>query len=380
MIAQTPVYCDITELVSNPIRTGIQRVAREVIRNWDGDRPLRLCRFDRARKGLVELPSEVNYYLLEPDDVTRSASASELQSRLSDVIASREGNEVGLDATIFIPEVFFNELRCLHYLWRIEHSPQKVHALFHDFIPWLQPDVIGVQRSNQLMWYLRFAQRIRKAAFNSEATRRDWLTRIVRDEHRNGTILALGADGLGLPRQYFAKEKRAFVALGSIDGRKNQLAILRAFKMLWADNLAVGLTLVGRVFDAEAALRAELEESSDYTHFRHVGKATDAELGQIMSNARATIYASATEGYGLPPVESLYAGIPCIVSKHVPSVAHLADGLRFLDEVTPEEIAKQVRALANDVEAEKAWAEAANHNLPTWKQFGSAVSQWIGES
>lgn len=375
----TPVYCDITELVSNPIRTGIQRVAREVIRNWDGKRPLRLCRFDRQLGHVVELPSEASYYLLEPDTVTRSASTSELQSRLADVISSNEVIDVPLKATILIPELFFDELRCRHYLWRLEQFPNKIHLLFFDFIPWLQPDIIGVQRSHSLMWYLHLAQRIQKAAFISDATRRDWATRIVRDEKRSGTVLPLGADGLRLSRQHFATQKRDFVALGSIDGRKNQIAILRAFKKLWAEDVAVGLTLVGRVFDAEEAIRTELEECAEYTHFRHVERAADAEVSQILSDARATIYASTTEGYGLPPVESLYAGIPCIVSRDVPSVANLTAGVRFLDAATPDEIAKQVRALTDDAEAEKAWAEAATLDLPTWKEFGSATSRWVGD-
>jgi len=375
-----PVYCDITELVSNPIRTGIQRVVREVIRNWDSARPLQLCRFDRALQQLVELPSEASYYLLETDNMTRSATTAELQALLSDLMTRKECKEVPLDATLLIPEVFFDELRCQHYLSRLEHSADKIHALFFDFIPWLQPDIIGVQRSHPLMWYLLFAQQVKKAAFISEATRRIWTTRILRDERRSGVILPLGADGLRLNRQQFAAEKQDFVALGSIDGRKNQLSILRAFKMLWAENSAVGLTLVGRVFEAESEIRAELDDSSKYTHFRHLKCATDGEVRDIMSKARATIYASTTEGYGLPPVESLYAGIPCIASKQVPSVAHISAGVRFLDEATPEAIATQVRALADDLEAEKAWAEAATLNLPTWKDFGAATSRWVTSS
>jgi glycosyltransferase involved in cell wall biosynthesis len=377
MITASPIYCDITELVSNPVRTGIQRVAREVIRNWNGRRPLRLCRFDPERKVLVELPEAVSYYLIEPDEAARSASTDTIRDRLFELIASHKGDEVGRDSTIFIPEVFFDEARCRHYLWRLGQNAEKIFVLFYDFIPWLHPDLIGVQRSHHLMWYVRLAQHVQKAAFISEATQRDWAARILRDEKRTGTILPLGADGLRLPRQRFTKKKRDFVALGSIDGRKNQIAIMRAFKNLWADDVAVGLTLVGRVFDAEESVREELRECAGYSHFRHVESATDAEVSQVLSKARATIYASTTEGYGLPPAESLYAGIPCIVSRRVPSVAKLSGGLRFLDAATPDEIEKEVRLLINDAEAEKAWAEAATLKLPTWKKFGSATSKWV---
>lgn len=373
----SPVYCDITELVGNPVRTGIQRVVREAIRNWDGQRALRLCRFDPTR-GLVELPDAVTYYLTEPDEATRSASTADIAERLSELIASHKVHDVPRDATIFVPEVFFDESRCRHHIWRLTQHPKRTYALFFDFIPWLHPDLIGVQRSHPLMWYLRFAQHVGNAAFISESTKRDWANRIIKDEERNGPVLPLGADGLRVSRQTYSKKKRNFVALGSIDGRKNQLSILRAFKKLWADDVDVDLTLVGGVFEAERAIRIELEECARYPNFRHIERANDADVGEILSSARATIYASTVEGYGLPPVESLYAGIPCIVSKRVPSVAHLSGGLRFLDEGTPNEIEEQVRLLLSDAEAEKAWKEAAKLTLPTWQKFGAEVGNWVG--
>jgi len=379
MSSGAPVYCDVTELVSNPVRAGIQRVAREVIRNWEGARPLRLCHFDPVREYLVELPSAVSYYLTEPDEATRSASTATIRAHLSELIDNNDGDEVGPRSTVFIPEVFFDERRCRHHLWRLTEDAEKVYALFYDFIPWLYPDLISVQRSHPLMWYARLAQQVKKPAFISESTERDWATRILRDKRRRGTVLPLGADGLRVSRQSFNKKKHNFVAVGSIDGRKNQMAILRAFKQLWDDGVSAELTLVGRVFEAEEAIRAELEESKKYQHFRHVEHATDAELGEILADARATIYASTTEGYGLPPVESLYAGIPCIVSRQVPSVEKLSRGVRFLENATPDQIAKQVRALLSDTQAEKAWKEAAKLKLPTWKDFGLAIAQWISE-
>jgi len=377
MKTETPVFCDVTELVGNPVRTGIQRVAREVIRNWDGSRPLRLCRFDANRDGLVELPKAATYYLTEPDEEARSASTTEIRERLAELLTSHGGKAVPLLATILIPEVFFDELRCRHYFWRLSHHPENIYALFFDFIPWLYPDLIGVQRSHPLMWYVRFAQHVQNAAFISQATERDWAGRILRNEDRSGKVLPLGADGLRAPRQSFKKSKRAFVAVGSIDGRKNQLAIVKAFEKLWAEGMSVDLTLVGSVFEAEKSVRAEINRYADHPHFKHVERATDDELGEILSSARATIYASTIEGYGLPPVESLYAGIPCIVSKRVPSVANLSGGLHFLDEATPEEIEAQVRALMVDSEAEKVWKEAAKVKLPTWKSFGSATAEWV---
>lgn len=373
-----PVYCDITEILQNPIRTGIQRVAREILRNWDSERPLRLCRFDRTLMGLVEVAHYANYYLLEPDSYTRNHPVSWIQTQIAGLINAHDAELVPLDATILIPEIFFDDLRCRHYLSRIEQYPEQIHILYYDFILWLQPDIIGVQRSHQLMWYIQVAQKVQRAAFISEATRNDWAARILRDPQRTGEILPLGADGLRLGRMTFEPRKRTFVSFGSIDGRKNQLSIIRAFKMLWDEGVPVSLTLVGRVFASETTTGAELRSCSEIPDFKHVDHATDEQVAIILSDARATIYASEAEGFGLPPVESLYAGIPCIVSRNVPSVTNLPGGLRFLEKASPDEIAREVRLLAKDDEAERAWSEAALLKLPTWKDFGTAVARWIG--
>lgn len=377
MTETKPVYCDVTELVGFPTRTGIQRVVREVLKHWSGPRDLILCRFDGAQ--LVELPTECSYYLLEPDRVTRSEPVGALQAKLGALIAERSGAAVPLDATVFIPELFFNEQRCKHYLWRIRQFPDRIHMLIYDFIPWIYPDIIGVQRSEALMWYIRLVQKVRRAAFISGATFEDWKTRIVRDDEREGAVLPLGSDALILERQSFSPDKRNYVSLGSIDGRKNQREIIKAFAFLWADDVDVSLTLVGGIFDSQSEMIQELEALANNPRFRHVNRATDDEVAAILATARATIYASTTEGYGLPPVESLAVGIPCIVGRHIPSMERVDAGIKALTEVSAEQIAAAVLSLTNDEEAARLWAEAALLNLPTWADFGRSTAEWIGD-
>ena len=45
------VFLDLSQLVHDPARTGIQRAERELIRHWPGPAPLVPCWFDRARGG-----------------------------------------------------------------------------------------------------------------------------------------------------------------------------------------------------------------------------------------------------------------------------------------------------------------------------------------
>jgi glycosyltransferase involved in cell wall biosynthesis len=55
------------------------------------------------------------------------------------------------------------------------------------------------------------------------------------------------------------------------------------------------------------------------------------QLAALYRHAAFTVYPSAAEGWGLPPVESLIAGTPCLVSAELPVARELAsDGMRRL--------------------------------------------------
>ena len=55
------------------------------------------------------------------------------------------------------------------------------------------------------------------------------------------------------------------------------------------------------------------------------------QLAELYRHATFTVYPSAAEGWGLPPVESLIAGTPCLVSAELPVARELAsDGMRRL--------------------------------------------------
>ena len=49
----------------------------------------------------------------------------------------------------------------------------------------------------------------------------------------------------------------------------------------------------------------------------------DVVLSELYRRARAFAYVPLTEGYGLPPLEAMRAGIPTVVSDEVPSVHDL---------------------------------------------------------
>jgi len=191
-------------------------------------------------------------------------------------------------------------------------------------------------------------------------------------------VIGLGADGLGMPPQRFTPERRDFVVLGTIEPRKNTAAAMRAFRQLWAEGVDAGLILIGVVEQDALAEQALLRELHGHKRFRHGANLPDEGVRTALAGARALLFPSEGEGYGLPAVEALHAGIPVIVSAGLPALEELpASGQVRLPEVSPEAIGDAVRSLMDDAVAARLWADAGRMRLPGWRDFARSVAGWV---
>jgi glycosyltransferase involved in cell wall biosynthesis len=368
------VVLDVTELISNPIRTGIQRVVRELICRWPEDAPMRVARYDHAG-GLVAVPDAAIELITDRAPNVSGLPANEIVLRLARVLDRRTA-KLPIGGRIFVPEVFFEGRRCAYHQAQLEADRNAVGFIVYDFIPWLHPASIRAAQSVPLMPYLRLLRSTQRLAFISKATRCDYAQRVMRGRGVDGPVLALGCDGLGLARQTFTPDRRGFLCIGSIDGRKNQDRVLRAFQMLWAQGHDIPLTIVGNAFaqiDASAFEAARAHPL--FSWHRH---ADDETVRELLNSARGTVYASELEGYGLPPIESLHVGLPVICAASVPSLADLSSaGQVRLVQVTPEAIADAVLTLSDDATAARLWDEARRLTLVTWNTFARQAADWM---
>ncbi len=384
----TTMLVDVSELAASPNRTGIQRVVRAVLRYWPASHPILPCRFDASLNALVPLPPKAVALLTEASSSDRTLPADVLKVQLNRALAARPLEPIDMcrPVRIFVPELFFDSARATFYRNLLARDADAAAFLVYDFIPWLQPDLLQVDRTHPLMPYLNVLLAARRLAFISGATQASFAHRIRRHGQAEGAVLPLGADALLtdgiLPRQSFHPGRRLFVALGSIDGRKNQDLMALAFARLRAAGVPVRLAIVGGVFgnrraQGQAAIVKAIA-AADPHGIRHVSDASDAEVAALFAEARATIYLSDAEGYGLPPVEGLAAGIPAIVGGEVPSVTELPQrGWARLPALSVEALVQVVERLNDDQQASALWADAATLVLPTWRGFGAAAADWL---
>jgi glycosyltransferase involved in cell wall biosynthesis len=106
------------------------------------------------------------------------------------------------------------------------------------------------------------------------------------------------------------------LCVGTMEGRKNHLQLFEACEQLWSRNVRFELQIIGHV-NAEtggAALNRLRSLQAAGRPLRYDGPASDQEITRAYGECAFTIYPSIAEGFGLPVIESLARGKPCICS------------------------------------------------------------------
>lgn len=260
--------------------------------------------------------------------------------------------------------------------WRLlRERPCRLGAMFADAIPLRHPQITWPQSVARHPEYMKMLAAFDRVWAISEASRRDlvefwrWQGGAVRAVVET---VALGADFDRTPRATspVLPEASRLLCIGILEPRKNQMFLLDVCEALWATGVDFKLHLVGRVnphFGRPIVARLKaLRRIQPRAH--HYEAASDAFINQLCGAARATVFPTIAEGYGLPVLESLWKGRPCVCSD-LPVLREIADeGGCVL--VAPNDRAAWMAALrtvlTDDAEWRRLAAEAAARSLPTW--------------
>lgn len=135
--------------------------------------------------------------------------------------------------------------------------------------------------------------------------------------------------------RYQLKEKSYFLALGTLEPRKNLQTILEAYALL-SSSIQAQYPLV------LAGTRGWLNETLDKAlkdlpaeHIKILGYVPQNDLPAITAGAKALLYASKYEGFGLPPLEAMASGTPVISSNAKAMVEVIAQAGFLLDPQDP---------------------------------------------
>ena len=284
---------------------------------------------------------------------------------------------------LLCPELFFDPVRVYYYESRAVSLQKSYCFIIYDLLPLTHPEFFVPDAPHDILCrYYHLIRTIQHPAFISQATQTTFGQRLLRSDSRPGIVTWLGSDSLG-PRPQFPDGRvdrdPHFVVVGTLEPRKNHMMILEAFEPLFERIPELRLTFIGRIgwLSPEDAARIETARSR-YKGFNVCSLANDAMVQNYVRDARATIFASVAEGFGLPPLESLWLGTPVICSGCIPSLEVCGtNGIHLIERLSADHIRRAVLSFLDPAYAQKKVNEAQALQLPTWKSFALTIRDWV---
>jgi len=379
------VFVDLTEFLASQKRTGIQRVSGQLCRHWPGVESLTPVKL-RSDGRLVQLPPETLGFVREYFE-TSDSNANGLKDRLVEVSRQADSSGVTLDlqpgCRILVPELFYDPDRVAFFRSLSVEQLNYFYFIIHDLLPLTHPEFFTANAPQEIVnGYTRVVRAARNVAFNSSGTRDAYYHRLLRKRcSSTGPVLPLGSDGLGERpgAPPMCRPSPKFTAVGTIEPRKNHALILDVFEPLLHQIEGLHLVFLGKLGWVDSSLAERLQSLADgrCPGFEHHADPSDELIRQHVMESLATIYVSAAEGFGLPPVESLRLGTPVIASSAIPSLEAIQPaGVHIVEPLNAPNLRDAVLAFLEGSYAKRKSEETLSLNLPTWRGFALEVAKW----
>jgi glycosyltransferase involved in cell wall biosynthesis len=268
-------------------------------------------------------------------------------------------------------------------------APKLPHARLvytvHDLVFWLHPEFSTEE--NRLLCQRELLQALARAdgfLFVSEHTHREfdlllpgWLEQTQRPH-----ALAPGAsrfDPAALPREWSADAP--WLMVGSVEPRKNHAAALDAYEEYFSrSNQRRPLLIAGGrgwKSDAVHARIAALAERG--LPVSYSGYASDPELAARYASSFALLAPSWHEGFGLPLVEAMTAGLPALAGLRASLPEVGGQAARYIDPDNPEGLAAAMLALEADPAgyARRSAASLTRGRQFSWAKTAKSVLEFV---
>lgn len=266
----------------------------------------------------------------------------------------------------------------------LKNPPCRLAAMFHDAIPLRFPHITWPQSVQRHPEYMKLLAGFERTWAISEETKKDftgfWRWQGV-EVRAQVDVIELGADFDGGTRvqrdPVVAPGRPALLCVGIVEPRKNQSFLLDQCEALWRERVDFELAVVGRInphFGKPIAARMKALEKRE-PRFRFYAAAGDRELAGLYANARAVAFPTIAEGCGLPLLEALWRGVPCVASD-LPVLRENADGGGCLvaGVNSAEDWRVKLRSVLTDAEvSRRLQREAMTRTLPRWNDAARTI-------
>lgn len=191
-----------------------------------------------------------------------------------------------------------------------------------------------------------------------QATKRAWIVTPLAARPTLRTAAPLGS-------------RTHWLAVGSLEPRKNFPAILDAMERYWSlSSLRLPLWIAGGMGWKSETLRTRIDSLTARGVVRHVGYVGDEQLSVLYTNAQALVFPSWYEGFGLPVVEAMATGCPVITSNRTSLPEIGGDAALYVEPTNVDRMVELMLRIESDgpFRAERVQLGLAQAGKFTWEK------------
>jgi len=372
---------DVTRLLARSLEgklpTGVDRVTLEYVRHFQA------CSHAVVRYGW-------RWVILNQRDTQRLFDALLSQHRhLASVVRWYVGRSYLLNWRRFpgawLLNVTHSGLENSGYAEKVSQLGLRAVFFLHDLIPIEYPEYgrSGESGRHQARLHTMYTSG-RGIMLNSEATQQslDAFARRRSIALPPCKIAPLAPAGLPRSESDPPLSDPYFVVLGTIEPRKNHLLLLHVWRQLVEEmgSEAPTLVVIGqRGWECEQVI--DLLERNELLKEHVIEKqhCSDAELSNWLGHARALLFPSFAEGYGMPLVEALAMGVPVIASD-LAVFREIAGVIpEYLDTLDGPGWKRMIKDYAKTGSAMRTaqCARMVGYDVPTWEQHFARVEEFL---
>jgi len=289
---------------------------------------------------------------------------------------------------LFMPETMLEGQAPARLRWAKKHQYRSA-AILYDLIPVFHKELCGAQVSNGFPTYLDALIQVDALWSISGSTLNDF----NRYAEQSGQQISASTHVINLPGE-FGSEPRAnevgwrkdnsseirILCVSTLEPRKNHLRLLEAYQKLRRrrPNLRSRLILVGNRYAGAPEIADQvLSASKRDTSIEWRGVVDDRVLGAEFKSADFTVYPSLVEGYGLPILESLWMGCPCLTHESgVMKELAVGGGCVTVDMKDVGALERELERLTSDAEfRQELTREAMARHLTSWEEYGIEIAR-----
>ncbi len=184
---------------------------------------------------------------------------------------------------------------------------------------------------------------------------------------------------LRMARERYALPERFFLFVGTLEPRKNALALIEAVSIARKTVPDLALVMAGPLGWKYEATLARIDELGLGQAVLRLGFVADADLPALYSLCDGVVYPSVYEGFGFPIVEGMACGAPVITSDASAMREIAADAAVLVEPGSPDALARAMRDVRGNPDlaaalrargriraADFSWARAAVETLDVY--------------